>query len=269
MEALVRLFGEKSFIPVEEKMKSEIQNHYSQFLRREIKPPFPVSTPKLNSSRINLATTPKVAAASIPAMAGVVNLKIEQIDPAKVALVKSPQREPVTPSAVKPTVRKKFFISKEAAMVASGALAFLTPALAFAGEGLVSSVGSWFSGLGLVGWIGATVGVIWTARLVISKIKESRAPSGTPGFSLDAVKKFFQALITPNKLKPASYQSKNMKLNTENPTPRKLLKTLVLPAWLATITIGGLFLYVLLLQHKEKIFQDVTTLLRSPTATLR
>ena len=107
-------------------------------------------------------------------------------------------------------------ILKLAAAAAGGAALLLLPATALAGTGLFSATVTLFSSLGPVGWAGSAVGAYLTGKLLIGKYRE---------------------------LQPENYQSKNMKLNVGNPTPRKLFKTLVLPAWGFTMGIGALLAY--------------------------
>ncbi|MBN3033705.1 MAG: hypothetical protein JW873_06385 [Candidatus Saganbacteria bacterium] len=118
-------------------------------------------------------------------------------------------------------------IMKLAAAAAGGAALLLLPATALAGTGLFAATASLFASMGPAGWIGAAAGAYLTGKLLIGKYRE---------------------------VQPANYRSKNMKLNVGNPTLRKLFKTLVLPAWGATMIFGGLLSYAQVIEGGIGIF---------------
>lgn len=105
------------------------------------------------------------------------------------------------------------------AAVAAAAVTLLTPAIALAGTAVGATLETLFGGLGISSWAGAALasaGLIWTIKVVISRLRE---------------------------LKPENYQSPQSQLATNNPTPKKLMKILILPAFAVASIVGALMAY--------------------------
>lgn len=201
-------------------MSGRLIEIYHRILKRETRIPLPIPASKQSLQPDQTVTTPKVGRTSIPTMAGVVQFKIEKVDPEKLIgqIEMPPITSPSAPKTKKITVEKGSLFAKVAA-VAAGAVILLAPSLAFAGEasGIISSCISWFGGLGTLGKIGVGAGALLTLKLLWSKY---------------------------NELKPENYQSKKMSRSFGNPTIHKILKTMVLPAWGTTVIVGSIFAFL-------------------------
>ncbi|MEE8638412.1 MAG: hypothetical protein V3T21_05145 [Candidatus Margulisiibacteriota bacterium] len=199
-------------------MSGQIRNIFNRILRRESRIPQRIPASRLSPllSKLGLTTPKVVKRASIPAMAGVVKPRINPIDPKELISIKNTEPGIKLPPKTLKTPKKSFFSGKAKwiATIAAGAAAFLAPALAQAGEGLIASTLSFFSSLGAIQGIVLFIGASLTIKLLWTKYQE---------------------------LKPENYQSTDMKLTAGSPTPRKLLKTMVLPVFKETLKIGTLF----------------------------
>lgn len=121
---------------------------------------------------------------------------------------------PAAPSRIKieaPAIKRISFLPA----LAAGSAALLAPALAFAGD-LSSTLFGVLGNVGVVGYFAIFAGVALTARLLWNNFKM---------------------------LKPENYQSPNSTLVTNNPTPRKLLKTMIAPAFALSLWSGILMNY--------------------------
>lgn|GEM_PF-3677158 len=199
-------------------MSGQIRNIFNSILKRESRIPQRIPTSRFSPllSKLGL-TAPKVVKwASIPAMAGVVKPRINLIDPKELISLKNIEPRTKFPPKAPKTPKKSFFSGKAKwiATIAAGAAAFLTPALAQAGEGLFASTVSFFSSLGALQGIVFFLGACLTLKLLWTTYQD---------------------------LKPENYQSTDMKLTVGSPTPRKLLKTMVLPAFKETLKVGTIF----------------------------
>jgi hypothetical protein len=174
---------------------------------------FPVSSPRLpGPTRLS---APKANAPFLPITAGIVKPNIALTTTSGIILDRQLQTEQVFPAKTALPRPRKSLMALTA--IGAGAAALLIPGAALAGTGLIASTVSLFAGLGPVGWAGAAIGGYLTIKLAIAQYRQ---------------------------LQPANYQSKNMKLNTNNTTPGKLLKYLVLPAWVFTVGVGSIFSYL-------------------------
>lgn len=116
---------------------------------------------------------------------------------------------------------------KVSASIAAGATTVLTPVLAYASSGTIgTALSSWGdsvirlmadTNLGPAGWGIATLGIIMSLRLIAKTYKAAKAEN---------------------------VQSPESKLSTGSPTPKKLLKTLVIPTFLSMTTFGGTMAYL-------------------------
>ncbi|MFH1683490.1 MAG: hypothetical protein ABIA67_01265, partial [Candidatus Margulisiibacteriota bacterium] len=198
-------------------MSGKIVNIFNRALRRGSGVPNQTPLPKFPRFSQAKFATPNVGRTSIPPAAGVAYSQIKQVDPIIALASQKIQSPAIHPKKSSPTEGLLSSNFRWLAATAAGAAAFLVPSLAYGATGITATLASFFSGLGPAGWIMFGIGAIATARLVISKYKA---------------------------LRPQNYQSRKVSASFGSPTTRKLLKTLVLPAWGTATLAGGIFAYI-------------------------